>query len=221
MPIQPEDLISAINQLIFEWQKSGFIIDSRNHQAYQKSNGLVEVTWGNDGYVLKENDFSTLSEYCSLIENRQYSMLLVDGSFFQISYGLRKREVVRHRLCWYPSPIKFADDLMDSGGIIDAVLDKMAKGDTSFFQSRSPLRFDFSPDDASDLHPEVHLHIGHEDCRIPVKSALSLRAFMMFVVENFYVDISTSSRLHREALNWFCGDKLTHNQRQRIHFNCL
>ncbi|WP_448125761.1 DUF2290 domain-containing protein [Pseudomonas veronii] len=219
MPIQSEELITAINQLIFEWQKTGLIIDSRNHQAYQKSNGLVEVTWGNDGYVLKENDFSTLSEYCSLVESRQYSMLLADGSFFQISYGLRRREIVRHRLCWYPSPVKFSEELMDSGGIIDEVLERMAKGDTSFFQSRSPLRFDYSPDDASEMHPEVHLHIGHEDCRIPVKSALSLRSFMVFVVENFYADISAGSRLHRDALNWFCGDKLTHDQRQRVHIN--
>lgn len=211
-----EQLIAYINQLIFEWQQCGLVLDSRNHHAFQRANGIVEVTWGNDGYVLKDNDFASLSEYCSLIESRQYSMLLSDGAMIQISYKLDRREIVGHRLCWYPSPIE-VDENIDGYSLVDYVLERMASGDTQFFRSRSPLRFDFAPGQAKEEHPETHLHLGHEDCRIPVKSSLSIRTFMTFIVENFYPDIKRNPALHATAGHWFCADALTVGQRLRHH----
>lgn len=213
-----EQLIASINQLIFDWQKYGLVLDSRNHQAYQRANGVIEVTWGNDGYILKDNTFASLEEYCSLIESRQYSMLLTDGSMLQLSYKLDRREITGHRLCWYPSPVEL-DEKIDIYSIVDYVLERMATGDTRFFRARSPLRFDFAPEQAKEDHPVTHLHLGHEDCRIPVKSSLSLKAFMSFIVENFYPEVKENKSLHSASAHWFSGDLLTDGQRLRHHIN--
>jgi hypothetical protein len=215
-----DQLIASIHQLIFEWQKCGLILDSRNHQGYQRANGIIEVTWGNDGYVLKDNSFASLDEYCSLIESRQYSMLLSDGSMLQISYKLDRQDIVGHRLCWYPSPIDL-DEEAYSYRIIDNILDRMASGDTSSFRARGPLRFDFAPEQAHEEHPETHLHLGHEECRIPVKSSLSIKSFMTFIVENFYPDVLANNSLHSNCADWFTGDSLTEKQRFKHHLNIL
>lgn len=218
--MQPEYLIGSINRLVFEWQKRGLAIDSRNHHAYQRANGISEVTWGNDGYVLKDNAFSSLSEYCSLIENQQYSMLLSDGAFFQISYQIHRQEVVSHRLCWYPSPIELPE-YFEREEIVEIVLNKMSSGDLDDFKSRSPLRFDYAPSQAAEDHPHTHFHIGHEDCRIPVKSALSLRSFISFIANNFYPDLAVNPKMHDEVANWFCDDNLTQLQKERFHINII
>lgn len=214
----PEQLITSINQLIFDWQKCGLALDSRNHQAYQRANGIIEVTWGNDGFVLKDNTFASLEEYCSLIESRQYSMLLVDGSMIQLSYKLDRRNIVGHRLCWYPSPIELDEDI-DYYSIVDYVLDRMSSGEMHLFKSRSPLRFDFAPEQAKEEHPITHLHLGHEDCRIPVKCSLSIKTFMSFIVENFYPEIKQNKALYSTCAHWFSGDLLTEGQRLRHHLN--
>ncbi|HCI2900986.1 TPA: DUF2290 domain-containing protein, partial [Pseudomonas aeruginosa] len=120
-----DQIIAAINQLIFEWQKCGLVLDSRNHQAYQRANGVVEVTWGNDGYILKDNEFASLDEYCSLLESRQYSMLLTDGAMLQFSYKITRRDITGHRLCWYPSPFDL-DESIDIYNIVDYVLERMS-----------------------------------------------------------------------------------------------
>lgn len=211
-----DQLIGHIHQLIFEWQRCGLVLDSRNHQAYKRANGIVEVTWGNDGYVMKNNDYASLDEYCSLIESKQYSMLLSDGAMIQVSYKFEQKRIVGHRLCWYPSPIEI-DENVDGYSLVDYVLEQMASGNTQNFRSRGPLRFDYAPDQAREDHPVSHLHLGHEDCRIPVKSSLSIRAFMMFIVQNFYPAIIQKAALHAEAAHWFCADALTEGQRFRHH----
>jgi len=219
MIITPQKLINNINDLIYECQKSGLVFDSRNHQIFRKSNGVLEVTWGNDGYILKDQPFSTIAEYCALIENKQYSMLLNDGSFFQISYSFKRGDVIKHRLCWYPAPIKVSADELEHEDISDMVLSKMSAFNIESFKSRSPLRFDFAPDQKTEEHPEVHLHISEENCRIPVRAPLCLRKFIFFIVDNFYNDIKGKESLYTTASSWVGNDTLTKGQKTNHHLN--
>lgn len=219
MAITPQRLIKNINDLIYEWQKSGLIFASRKHQAFRKSNGVVEVTWGNDGYILKDQPFSTIAEYCALIENKQYSMLLNDGSFFQISYSFKRGDVIKHRLCWYPAPIQVSADELEYEDISDLVLSRMSEFNIEGFKSKSPVRFDFAPEQKSEEHPEVHLHLSEENCRIPVRSPLCLRKFMFFIVDNFYDDIKGKESLYTTASSWEGKDTLTEGQKANHHLN--
>lgn len=221
MKMSYSNLIGDINNIIFEWQKSGLVSGSRLHQAFAKSNNITEVTWGNDGYVLKGEKFTSIAEYCSLIENRQYSMLLNDGSIFQFYYSLRRDKIIKHRLCWYPAPIDINPEDYFTESVVDLILEKMSLGDLDVFRARSPIRFDYNQDDARDGHPAVHMHISDEDCRIPVKTPLCLRKFMTFIVENFYPDLNGASKLYKNLRTWEGLDALSAYDRSRFHLNIV
>jgi hypothetical protein len=213
------NLVKGLNTFIFEWQKAGLVADSRQHNAYTRARGIVEVTWGDDGYVLKDDQFASLNEYINLVESRQYSMLLSEGDMLQFSFSLDRSTVVRHRLCWYPCPIKLTRDEIENSSLIDAMLERMANGDLEDFYSKSPIRFDFDPADGSEDHPVVHLHMISEECRIPVKSPLCLRRFVDFIAENFYSDIEEIRRLNQNAVTWIGTDTLTDHQKSKLHVN--
>lgn len=219
MKVSAGKLVKGINEFIFEWQKAGLVSDSRNHNAYRRAGGVHEVTWGDDGYVLKGDQFASFNEYINLVENRQYSMLLAEGDILQFSFSLNRDVIVGHRLCWHPCPVKLTRDEIENSSLVDAILERMSNGDLKDFYSKSPMRFDFDPIGASEQHPEVHLHLISEDCRLPVKTPLCLRKFIDFITENFYSDTSEILRLNQKAVSWDGADKLTRDQRSRLHLN--
>lgn len=219
MNIRPQVLATAIDDLIFAWQKHELVLDSRKHKIYRKGNGINEVTWGNDGYILKDEKFCSLSEYAALLENRQYSMLLSDGSLFQFSFSFSRELIVKHRLCWYPAPIAISPQELETSDIQELILNNMKDANLENFLSRSPIRFDYSESDGSDDHPEVHLHVSVESCRIPVRTPLCLNKFLMFVVENFYPELPRDSPLTRQAKTWAGKDTLTASQKAKMHIN--
>lgn len=219
MKISAGNLVKGINDFIFEWQKSGLVADSRMHDTYRRAGGVIDVTWGNDGYVLKDDKFASLHEYLNLIENRQYSMLLSEGDMFQFSFSLERGLVVKHRLCWYPCPVKVSREEIETSSLVDAILERMGSGTFDDLYCRTPIRFDFDSKQSSENHPAVHLHMNSEDCRIPVKTPLCLRSFIDFVLENFYSSIEGIGSLNKNAVTWPSVDLLTPGQKARLHIN--
>lgn len=219
MNISAKNLSRFMNDLIYQWQKKGLLSDTRQHSPFKRSNGLLEVTWRNEGYVLKNNNFATFQEYVDLIENRQYSALMANGDFFQISYSIRKDTIVKHRLCWYPCPIEILSDDLENGGIIDALLDRMSGAKLNQLQSKGPVRFDYDSLEYSEEHPEIHLHMIDENCRIPVKTPLCLRNFFDFIFRNFYSHTPELVTLNSKTKTWNTLDRLTDYQRSIMHLN--
>lgn len=219
MNISADKIAKGINDFIFELNKAGLILDSRFHQQFTKSQNSIDVTWGNDGYVLKDNNFASIDEYLNLLEARQYSILLPEGDFFQISFSVQRNKIVKHRLCWYPCPIKVTSEEVGSLGVLDAVLDKIENADFIDFLSKSPVRFDFDPNSKSIDHPEVHMHLSMEDCRIPVKTPLCLRKFLHFIFKNFYADVKEITPLIEEAITWPGKDLLDNQHKELMHIN--
>lgn len=219
MDIQASHLVEAINDLIFRWQKRGLVYDSRTHSVFRKAGGMKEITWGNDAFVLKDEKFSSYSEYCNLVERKQYSMLLNDGSFFQISYTLNRTKIIKHRLCWYPCPIDIDTSDLNENDISDIILDKMQSVDLSSLRCRSPLRFDYAPDQAKIGHSSVHLHLSEENCRIPVRTPLCLRQFMTFIVTHFFELLIADKSLYESVETWEGLDTLSQLEKESLHIN--
>lgn len=219
MKISPGKLVSGINDFIFEWKKLGIVSDSRLHSSFKKSGSLIEVSWANDGYVLKDEQFASLSEYINLVENRQYSLLMDRGDMFQISFTLNRDQLVKHRLCWYPCPIRLSRDEIENSNVVDAIVERMNNAEVKDFYSKSPIRFDFDPKGATEKHPVSHLHLISEDCRIPVKTPLCLRKFMDFVTSNFYTDLEEICKLNNSTITWNRIDSLTAGQKKKLHLN--
>ena len=45
MEIKEQQLVQAINDLIFRWQKKGLVYDSRTPLLLKKAGGLNKITW--------------------------------------------------------------------------------------------------------------------------------------------------------------------------------
>lgn len=235
--IRPEAMVSNLNKLCFEWDRAGLSLDSNMSCIRQVKGGKVLVSWDSEHMVFKDNEFSSLSEYISLLLRSQYTLVLFDGSLIQISYTIERNEIVGHRLCWYPSPIDISDvrevdeivfrlkDLLMENS--EALEDHLTDPQPSYpvklngVYNRSPLRFDFvaMPEAQKDAHPDVHMHISHENCRIPVKTPLCIRMFMRFIVENFYSDIPLEGSLVNDLASWDNNDMLTLHHKGKIHFS--
>jgi hypothetical protein len=156
--------------------------------------------------TLTELPFASLSEYQSFLRGNHYTALLTDGALIQLSFDFKNDEMVRHRFCYYPCPLILPDpsyasdidawfDLLDQElyAEIEAHEDMDETADEPIQVSanarlrlRSPIRFDFDPAGAVRGEPACHLHVNNGDVRIPIHSALSLKAFLGFVFDHFY-----------------------------------
>lgn len=221
MQATPQNLVSWINDLTYLWQQAGLVLDSRAHGVFRKADDTLEVTWGNDGYVLHKEKFCSLSEYASLLENRQYSVLLSDGAILQFSFSVKRNKIIKHRLCWYPAPIDLESTDLELESITDKILEHMSNGDLEKFMPKSPIRFDYCEADATDKHPEVHMHMSVESCRIPVRTPLCLQKFLRFIVENFYPELPSDSPLITKIKSFPGKDTLTEYQKRKMHINII
>jgi hypothetical protein len=130
----------------------------------------------------------TMGEYAHWLTHSMYSALMVDGSLLQISYQVDGGQVTGHRLAWVPPPFDFAPDLVESDLILE-LLEAYNDDETEEVQLRSPIRFDFDPEAASELHPASHLTINGPSCRVACVGPLRLGRFVEFVFTHFYRDI--------------------------------
>lgn len=241
MAITPSSMVDSLNKFCLVWDKAGLTLASNRSNIYKLGNNLSRVSWdSNQQIVLKDNEFSSLSEYLTLLSSSQYTLVLTDGSLIQISYTFRRNEIVGHRLCWYPSPIDISgvtevDEIIDKTQLIlkeggDALEEHITSPDEPKYPvnvkglyNKSPLRFDFSimSDGEKDAHPDVHLHISVENCRIPVKTPLCIRMFMKFILENFYSELPTTGALINNIPSWENNDMLTPYHKKKFHFNYI
>lgn len=239
MAMKPAMMVDHINKLCFEWDNAGLSLDSNRSCIRTLGGGKLLVSWDSDNFVLKDNEFSSLSEYLTLLLCSQYTLVLFDGSMVQISYTIQRDEIVGHRLCWYPSPIEISgvnevDDIIYLTQLIlkegsDSLEEYITNPNNVYpvnvrgVHNRSPLRFDFSlmPDKQKDAHPDVHLHISAEECRIPVKTPLCIRMFMKFLVENFYSNLPQGGTLVNKLPSWEGNDMLTQYHKNKMHFSYL
>ncbi|MGL4462724.1 MAG: DUF2290 domain-containing protein [Planctomycetia bacterium] len=166
------------------------------------SHGNSIVTWSSN-VELSElfGKESTVEEYRIILTRRWYSTVLFDGSIIQLGYTFFGSTIIKHRLTYYPCPIRFSVDELDEYSI-DELLDVFADDE---FKNRvrleGPLRFDYDPAAAKADHPASHLTISRSCCRIPVHAPLSIGHFVKFLFSNFYPDIWKDTPTLQ---NWAC-----------------
>ncbi|MBS1815256.1 MAG: DUF2290 domain-containing protein [Acidobacteria bacterium] len=156
--------------------------------------------------LLTGNPFGCLSEYLDYVRGGHYTSLLFDGALLQLSFDFKHDQLVGHRYCYYPCPLAIPDpsfasntdawvDLLEQNLFTEIELSSLENASSendmrnkrhSLLRLRSPIRFDFSPDAAADGEPVSHVHLNSADARIPVHSALSIKAFIRFVITHFY-----------------------------------
>lgn len=216
MRVDPLKLSRNIDDFVLRLQRMGIIYTYNPHQVIRAKKGKSRVSWRATGTTLTDSRFASLSEYIENISKSNYSFVLNDGGVFQVSYDIEGRSVVGHRLAWFPCPAKLTEREILEGGIEEAILQKIMDVDLESISLGPVIRFDYSPDQAGPNHSKCHLHMFHNDCRIPVKSPLSPLVFFRFVFKNFYPGIVPDAALSG-VINWSDTDILSESERSDVH----
>lgn len=199
------ELLSAGLADSYQWPKLSIAAD---HVTVGPATGVTAS-------VLRARSYEELYE--DQLTSQSYNALLPDGALLQLSYRLEADMVVRHRLCYLPSPYH-APYEEDPDVYIGSELFAEIVGEQ---YAIVPLRFDFDrrPEAAVEgTHPVSHLTLGqYKNCRVPVSGPVSPGAFLDFVLSHFYssawspLKAASVSRLGR------MGDTLSANELSETH----
>lgn len=144
----------------------------------------VRLTWPGE-FVLQRGRTIDADDYFGILEHQSYSALLTDGSVLQISFDYEGSALVGHRLAMIPCPYDVDSELVMEFGLFDA-LQLIRTDPHTKILLRGPIRFDFDPNAASDLHPASHLTIINNESRIPITRPITLGHFIRFVFRHFF-----------------------------------
>jgi hypothetical protein len=124
--------------------------------------------------------------YEALFAAGAYHLRMLDGALVQMLYSFSRRQLVSHRLCYFPAPSLATYD--DASELYES--DEVFADIFSHFTVKVPFRVDFSADEREFVevdHPRCHASLGqYKDCRIPVDGPLRPFRFMRFILRNFY-----------------------------------
>jgi hypothetical protein len=161
---------------------------------------------------------ATLSEYLRLVADRQFSVLLADGSLIQISATFHHTRLVKHRYCLFPAPIPVArEDLvgMSLVDIIEATPDAELR---NVLTLEGPVRFDYDTTAARPGHSACHFTTSRLDTRVPVFGPLSLGHFVQFLANNYFVAWQSEPEVLNWPLRWL-ERTLTPEDRRLLHID--
>ncbi|WP_181314736.1 DUF2290 domain-containing protein [Photobacterium phosphoreum] len=182
----PKQTITAISNITAKLITAG-ICDDQNFVAEVKTHNETHINYSGFSDVsiaLKNVEYSDIYNYLSA--GRQFNYKLIDGGLIQLLYCFNeKQELIKHRLCYFPSPDfeAFQNDpeiyLDESIYYSDIVLKSILP---------VPVRFDYDPANFEELkHPASHLSLGqYKNCRIPIVAPICPANFINFILRSFY-----------------------------------
>lgn len=182
-----------ITEFCYKLLEKEYALDAQAHVVRKITDTRMSLMWArsdNNASLIIDSPFRIMS-YISLLERKEYSLLMQDGAFVQISYIFERGKIIRHRLVYYPCPF-FIDMQLASDpqvGLVDLLRDVYLEDLEANVALRSPVRFDLAPEAASDYHPASHMSFNEQTCRVPVRAPLRFDCFMKFIFENFYPHI--------------------------------
>lgn len=133
---------------------------------------------------LKKQDYREI--YCHFLENRAYTVVMLDNALVQIMYRFKGSKLIAHRLAFFPAPdLQEFQNAPEWYWHDELFIDVLART-----TAPALVRFDYNANQERHrpvLHPKSHLTLGqYEGCRIPVSAPLTPYQFMDFVLRNFY-----------------------------------
>ena len=213
----PNDVKKQIDGAIHYMVKEG-MTNEFQFGIRRQAGRLTEIVFPNSERVSRALDGLHYVElYNIFLHERAYNVRMLDGALIQMMYEFERRNVLRHRLAFMPSP-----DLRPFQEDPDLYLNDELNGDV-VAQGAVPfaLRYDF--DARAGRHRDVahaksHLTLGeYPHCRIPVSAPVNPGWFIDFVLRNFYQhpswDYSKAVLAKRESF----GESITPAEREIVH----
>ncbi len=192
-------ICQRINEFCEFLSLSELALNIQSHVVKELEAGKRRVTWTSVENTSSRQRYDDVrfSEYLSALRERDFSVLMYDGSILQISLDYNGGNLVGHRHVFLPCPIHFQPSDLHGGdsGLIpleDFIEDITADEFQDRLRVRPPLRFEYDPEAATEDHPASHVHLGQSRSRIAVSSPLSSDRFLRFIFRNFYPDEFTA-----------------------------
>ena len=111
---------------------------------------------------------------------------MYDKSIIQVEYQIKEEEIIKARLLFIKLQNKVwsVEELQEYIDIPD-ILDEVLNEEVGF---PIMIRIDFDPQNHVECeHPKAHFVFNNvKDCRIPMKSIISLSKFIDFLLKHFY-----------------------------------
>jgi hypothetical protein len=181
----PEIVIGSISYITSELIKYG-LSDSQNYPSKIQKRSEIEIRYSgfeDVSIALRNVDYKDIYQYLDV--QRQFNIKMIDGGLLQLLYTFKNNILIKHRLCYFPSP-SFQVFQNDPEIFLDESLIYADITQKSILPV--PVRFDFAPEDAVPIdHPVSHMTLGqYKNCRIPVTSPICPSTFINFIIRSFY-----------------------------------
>ena len=166
--------------------------------------GTNLVTWSNECELSQLFDVrSTIDEYKTTLNQRWFSAVMFDGAILQLSYTFAGSTLAKHRLCYFPCPIRFTEQEMQQRTIAELLECLDADEFRDRIRIEGPIRFDYDHNAGTVAHSPAHMTISRSSSRIPVAYPMSVGHFARFVLSNFY---PTTWETIEDFRTWGCAE---------------
>lgn len=189
-----------------------------NKTVVRRDGSDTMVTWstassGQDALFVAP----TLAEYVRLVSERQFSVLLSDGSFLQISLTFgRGNKLAKHRYLLFPSPLTISAEDVAQMSVVDIV---QCVPDAELRETlllEGPVRFDYDERAAKPGHPVSHFTTARTDVRIPVFAPLCLGHLVRFLACQVFASWREHAIFREWPLRYF-DRTLTADEQTQLH----
>ncbi|BBW91049.1 hypothetical protein PS1M3_11360 [Pseudoalteromonas sp. PS1M3] len=191
--MRAKDVLKDIGIITSKLIEIGLSVD-QNFPRQSDNSGQQLISYDNysdTSVALKNIEYKEI--YGELDKERQFNIKLLDGALLQFFYCFEGNTLIKHRLCYFPSPDfeSFQNEpelYLDESKIYADILLKSVLP--------IPIRFDYAPNDSVIVeHPSSHLTLGqYKNCRIPVESAICPSSFTNFILRAFYMNGLTGTK---------------------------
>lgn len=217
--IKPKEIISQIERLTGCLIENSFSCDYNFSSIKPYSEGFTIISWDKEANISEtfDTNLSYKEVYDICRERRYFTLLLVDEAIIQFYYKFKDGVLLNHRIAFLPSPYleEFQNnpDLYIDDLIYAEVINKSLVP--------SPIRFDYDKKSFVDMeHPQSHMTIGqYQNCRIPVKSALTPFQFINLIFNNFYNKVLLNTEVSDKCNEICFGDSITASESNLVHIN--
>lgn len=165
----------------------------------------------------------SLNEYFRLISEGKYSAIFFDYSLLSVESIFLDNNILRHRYIYIPCPIKkeLTEKRPEEVEIYDYLQQINLDNMRDSIISQGYLRFDYTTDEPPEntYHPASHLTFISSDCRIGLRSPISIASFFTFIFENFYPDKIATWLKYQPHLNLSYEDCIRDHETSRMHLH--
>lgn len=167
----------------------GLVIDTNPFVVKSTAANVLDVTWSGKNAIsnILFDEEKSCGELLETIRSeRQYTFLTYDKSIIQAEYKIENDDIIKGRLLF----LKLQNKVWSHDEILEYADDPNKLDDMLNEEVGLPImiRIDFDPQNHIDCqHPKAHCVFSNvKDCRIPMKSVLSLGQFVDFIFRQFY-----------------------------------